>query len=158
MGNPTTYNGRGSQLLYSLDQVNYTPVAQLTEFKHGGSEQNFVDQTNLATPDNFDRPYPTRIKAGEITFAGVLDPGDLTYLTLQQFHANLTLVNWRIILVDGSIYAYAAYVSHFVFWEVKVSRAYRFSGTLRIVGGMTSPQTAFQPSAFQEDAFQIVKV
>ena len=139
MANPIGYSGRGTKLSYSFDGVSFTAVAQLQQFKPSGSKQTIVDQTNLSSPGNFTQFLAVQADAGEIDFAGVLNPGDLTYLTLGQIHGNLALVFWRAQLIDGSIFGFQAFVSEFVPFDVKWNKLYTFSGKLRLSGGMQSP-------------------
>jgi hypothetical protein len=153
MSNPIAYSGRGTQLLYSLDDVTFTPVGQLQQFEPSGSKQVIVDQTNLSSPGNFTESAAVQIDAGEIDFSGVLNPGDLTYLTLGQLHGNLTLAYWRAQLVDGSIFGFQASVSEFKPFTAKWDKLYTFSGKLRLSGGMSSPIGTFQPSSFDPLAF-----
>lgn len=153
MPNPIGYAGRGTKLSYSLDNVNFTAVAQLQQFEPSGSKQALVEQTNLSSPGNFTQYLAVQADAGEIDFAGLLNPGDLTYLTLGQLHGNLFLAWWRAQLVDGSVFGFQAFVSEFKPFAVKWNKLYTFSGKLRLTGGMQSPIGVFDPSAFDPLAF-----
>jgi hypothetical protein len=77
---------------------------------------------------------------------------------LGQFHGSKTLVSWQVIFLDGAVYSFQAYVSEYVAFEVEVKKAIVFSGKLRLVGGMQSPLSAFQPTAFDPNAFQVVLI
>jgi hypothetical protein len=153
MSIPIGYNGRGTQLLWSLDNINFTPVAQLQQFEPTGSKQTLVDQTNLSTPGNFTVYQAVQADGGEIDFAGLLNPGDYTYLTLGQLHGNLVAAFWQARLVDGSVFSFQAFVSEFKPFTVKWNKLYTFSGKLRLTGGFQSPLGAFQPGAFDPLAF-----
>ena len=156
--NPIGYAGRGTQLKYSLDGITYSTIDQLQQFEPTGSKQAMVDQTNLSSPDSFTYPYPAQIDAGEIDFSGALNPKNLSYLVLGQLHGQKTLAFFQAILIDGSAFSFQAYVSEFKPFSVKWNKAYGWSGKLRIVGGMTSPFSAFQPNAFDNAAFEVVVI
>ena len=49
-------------------------------------------------------------------------------------------------------------MSEFKPYSVKWNKTYGFSGKSRIVGGMESPLSAFQPNAFDPNAFQVVLI
>jgi hypothetical protein len=117
-----------------------------------------VDQTNLQTSGNFTTPMAVQIDAGEIDFAGVLNDNDPTYLALGQYHGSMTLLYWQVQLVDGTVFTFAAYISEFKPFSVKFNKANGWSGKLRLVGGMESPLSAFQPNAFDPNAFQVVVI
>lgn len=159
MAVPVGYAGRGTRLQYSLDGITYMPVAQLQQFEPTGSRQAMVDQTNLSTPGTFTQPYPVQVDAGEIDFSGVLNPADLSYLVLGQLHGSKTLAYWRAALIDGvTFFSFQAYVSEFKPFSVKWNKIYGWSGKLRIVGGMESPFSAFQPDAFDNSDFEVVLI
>jgi len=139
--------------MYSLDNLNFIAVAQLQQFEASGSKQTIIEQTNLSTPGNFTQYQAVQADGGEIDFAGVLNPGDVTYLTLGQLHGTLTLAWWRALLVDGSIFGFQAFVSELKPFSVKWNKLSTFSGKLRLTGGFQSPLGAFQPGAFDGLAF-----
>lgn len=151
------YVGYGSRLMYSLDGVNYTPVAQLQRIQPSGSKQAMVDQTNLRTADNFTRVLAAVVDAGEIEFTGVYS-GVNSQVALGLFHGEMTLVHWRILLSDGTMYGFDAYLSQFKPWGIVYNKMVPFSGTLRINGGIESPLSGFQPNGFQASGFQIVLI
>src|SRR5580692_6948192 len=113
MSIPIAYGGRGAQLLYSLTGSGYVPLAQLRQFEPAGSKQTLIDQTNTRSPDSFVHPLPVQVDSGEIDFSGALNPEDPTYLALTEFHNDMTLVYWQVILPDGSSSTFQAYVSQF---------------------------------------------
>ena len=164
MAKPITYAGRGTQLLYSLDNVTYIPVPQIQQFAPGGSREVMVDQTNLSSPGPFTRPYAVQVDCGDIDFSGVLNPQDTAYLALLAAHLTNTLLFWKALLTDGvTQYTFQAYVSEFKAFDAQVKKAYRWSGKLRLVGGLNqsfapvghiTSTAAFQPSAFDPAAFQ----
>ena len=137
MPNPTGYAGRGTLLLYSANGVDFTSLGQVQQFEHSGSRQTIVDQTNISTVDNFTRAIAVRVDAGEIDIAGILDPQNLSYLALEQFHVANTLVNWRVRLTDGSTFTFQAFVSEFKAFGVKVMKLNVWSAKLRLSGGLT---------------------
>jgi len=152
MGNPTTYNGRGSQLRASITNV-YTAIAQLTDFGPSGSKQAFVDQTSLTSPGPFTVPLAVQVDSGDFELEGVCNPSDPMGLQLGVWHGSLALVNWQVQLTDGSIYSFQAYVSELVPFTVKINKCLRFSAKLRIPGGIQGPagifdQTIFDPAVF----------
>lgn len=155
MSIPIAYIGRGTQLLYSLDNFNFTPVPQIQQFEPTGSKQTMVDQTNLSTPGYFTQPQAVQVDAGEIDFAGILNPQDPVYLALGTFHGANTLLYWRARLTDGSVFSFQAFVSEFQAFSAKWNKLYTWKGKLRIVGGLESPASAFQPDAFDPAAFQV---
>lgn len=158
MAIPIAYAGRGTKLLYSLDNQNFTPVPQIQQFEPSGSKQTMVDQTNLSTAGNFTTPQAVEVDAGEIDFSGILNPQDPVYLALGSFHGAMTRVYWRAQLTDGSVFSFQAYVSEFKPFSAKKDKLYTWSGKLRLVGGMESPASAFQPDAFDPAAFQVVLI
>jgi hypothetical protein len=153
--NPVSYAGRGTQLLWSTDGVTYLPMPQLDSFDAAGSKQIMVDQTNLATVGNYTTPRAVQIDAGEFDFSGVLNPEDPWQQNLQNFHANLTLAWWQVVLLDGSTFNFQAYVSEYRQFQIRVTKRIRFSGKLRVVGGLIAKYVGFQPNAFQNSSFQI---
>lgn len=151
--NPIGYNGRGSQLLASIDAVNFTPVAQLTRFEPSGSKQNFVDQTSLTSPGVFMQPLPVQVDSGEFTLEGLANPTNLMLLQLGVWHGSLTLVYWQVRLPDGSTYSFQAYVSEFAPFKVQLGKYIRFSAKLRITGGIEAPVGVFDPAVFNQSVF-----
>jgi hypothetical protein len=147
------YAGRGTLLEYSLDNVTFTVLAQLQQFEPSGSKQTIIEQTNLSSPGNFAQFLAVQIDAGEISFSGVLNPEDLSYLTLLQLHGNMTLVYWWASLIDGSSFYFQAFVSEIVAFVAKWNKAYTFSGKLRLTGGMTSPLGTFDAATFDPLVF-----
>lgn len=133
-GLPVGYAGRGSKLLYSPDSVTYTPLGQMQQFEHSGSKQIIVDQTNLLSPSNATQALAVRVDHGEIEIAGLLDPQNVTYLALQQFHIANTLVYWRVRLIDGSSFTFTGFVSEFKAFGVKVLKLDVWSAKLRLSG------------------------
>jgi hypothetical protein len=152
--------GYGAQLQYSLDGIGYTAIAQLQKFAPGGSKLNLIDQTNTRSRGHFTRPYAAQVDAGEIDFAGVYS-GDPTQLVLGRFHGARTLVQFRVLfaLSDGSAtwYSFQAYVSEFKPFDVLYNKFIPFSGKFRLVGGLESPLSGFQPNGFG-DGFQTVQI
>jgi hypothetical protein len=148
--------GYGSKLYYSLDQSTYLNVVQLQRISPAGSKQRMVDQTNLRTPDNFTRPMPVQVDSGEIDITGVYS-GDPSQFALAGCHGSMQLVYFRLVLSDGTIYNFAAYVSEFKPWEVVYSKFIPFSAKLRIVGGIQVPSSGFQGNAFG-NGFQVDRV
>jgi len=152
MPNPTVYGGRGTQLLYSLDNVTFVAVAQLQQFEPSGSKQTIIDQTNLSTPGTFTQKLAVQVDAGQIDFAGVLNPQDASYLALGQLHDALTLAYWRAQLVDGTVLNFQAFVCEFKAFAAKWNKLYTFSGKLQLTGGLNQAGT-FQADAFDPLAF-----
>jgi hypothetical protein len=138
MAIPIGYAGRGSQLMCSLDGINFTAVAQLQSFEPSGSKQTVVDQTNLLSPGNFTVALAVKVDSGEIDFAGILNAYDPTFVTLAQLHAALTLAYWRVTLIDGSQFTFQAFISEFKPFGVKITKLNTFSGKLRLAGAMQS--------------------
>jgi hypothetical protein len=145
--------GYGSTLCYSLDQSHYTAVAQLQKFEPSGSKLTIVDQTTLRTGGNFTAPLAVQVDGGEIDFAGVYSSNDPTQAALGGFHGSMTLVYWRVILSDGSVWSFAAYVSEFKPWAAVYNKFIPFSGKLRLVGGMSAGAGCFSSTAFDTNAF-----
>jgi hypothetical protein len=137
VGIPVGYSGRGTLLLYSSDNISFTPLGQLQQFEHGGSKQTLVDQTNVLTPVTVTQPLPVRVDAGEIDIVGLLNPQDPTYLAVEQFHTTQALPYWKARLVDGSSFTFQAYVSEFKAFTAKVNKLYTWTGKLRISGVLT---------------------
>ena len=135
MSVPVTYAGRGTQLLYSADNITFLPVNQLQQFEPDSSKQTIVDQTNILS-GNFAQPLAVQVTAGDISFAGILNPQDASYLALLGFHRALTLAWWRAILVDGTVFAFQAYVVDFKPFSVKFNKLYGWSGKLRVAGSL----------------------
>lgn len=137
------YPGYGSKLLLTTDGADYFSIAQLQKVLPSGSKHTTTDQTNLLTPDNFERPLPVLIDGGQIEIAGVLDPANGSQLELGTLHANLTLAKWQLQLSDGvTVYFFSAYVAEYVPWTVQLSKALGFSAKLTVVGAMTGPAGA----------------
>jgi hypothetical protein len=157
MPNPVGYNGRGTILQYSVDGQTWVLVPQIQQFEPAGSKQTMVDQTNLSTPGNFTQPQAVQVDSGEIEFSGIYAPLS-GQLLLGQYHGALTLLFWQAQLTDGSYYTFQAYVSEFKPFGVKVNKLNTWSGKLRLVGGMESPLSAFEPAAFDPHAFQVVEI
>lgn len=157
MANAVWYTGRGTVLSYSLDGQTWVALPQLQQFEPSGSKQTMVDQTNLQTQGNFTQPQAVQVDAGEVSFSGVYG-GQIQQLLLGQYHGSMTLLYWQAQLVDGTFYTFQAFVSEFKPYSVKWNKTYGFSGKLRIVGGMESPLSAFQPNAFDPNAFQVVLI
>lgn len=158
--NPNAYGGRGTILQYSLTgTAPWTELDQIRQFEPAGdgSKQIFVDQTNLQTSGNFTQPTPVQVDAGEIEVAGVYS-GSAEQLALGQYHGTMALVYWQAKLVDGTYWSFAAYVSAFKAFSVKVNKANLWTAKLRLTGGMESPLSAFQPGAFDPAAFQVVLI
>jgi hypothetical protein len=114
-------------------------VAQLRSFKVSGSKATVQDQTNVLTPDNFDRPIPTRISSGEIEMDGVLDPANGQILQLGAAHGSLATVPCQVILSDGTQYNFFGFVSEYVPWDVKFDKAIAFSAKVRVSGALSGP-------------------
>lgn len=155
MSNPIGVPGRGSQLLYSTDNVNFTPVAQLQSFAPSGSKHQDVDQTNLLTPGVYGQHLPVLIDPGTVDLSGILNPQDLSYRALQHLHHSRQLVYWRVLLIDGTPYGFQAYVSEFLPFVAKWNKLHTWTAKLKLTTGMTGPECAFQPDAFDSDAYQI---
>ena len=155
MSKPTGYAGRGSRLEYSTDNLNFTNVAQIQQFESTGSKQTRVDQTNLLTPGPFTQDIPVQIDSGDFDFAGVLNPQDATYLALLHHHYAMTLLYWRVVLMDGTKFFFQAYVSEFKPFSVKWNKVNGWTGKLRVNGVIEGPLTVFDPNAFDPSAFQI---
>lgn len=154
---PTAYNGRGSKLAYSLDAAAFIEVPQLQQFEPSGSKQVMVDQTNLLTEGPFTQPMPAQLASGEIDFSGIYS-GALEQLELGLYHGAMTLLYWRVTLVDGSFYSFQAYISEFKAFSVKVGKLYTWSGKLTLVGGMESPISVFDPNVFDRTVFHTVLI
>jgi hypothetical protein len=145
--------GVGSKLSYSLDNgVTYTEVALLRKVKPDNSKQTILDQTNILTAGNGDAPLPVRFSSGEIQIDGVLSPltsldglplpsqQNISQLTLGQLHANLQIVNWKLLLADGvTTWTWQASVSEYKPFDVDVMKAVIFSAKLRVWGALTGP-------------------
>lgn len=160
MANPKGYIGRGTALQYSpTGQAPWTALDQIQEFEPsgGGSKQIMVDQTNLQTSGNFTQPKAVQVDAGEIDVAGVYS-GSLAQLTLGQYHGTMVPLYFQALLVDGTAWSFLAFVSEFKAFSVKVNKAVLWTAKLRLVGGMESPLSAFQPNAFDPNAFQVVLI
>lgn len=137
------YPGYGAKLQTTTDGTDYFSIAQLQKILPSGSKQTTTDQTNLLTPDNFERPLAVLIDGGQIDIAGVLDPQNGSQLSLGTLHANLTLASWKLLLSDGvTTYSFNAYVSEYVPFTVQLSKALGFSAKLTVVGAMTGPAGA----------------
>lgn len=152
MANPITYNGRGS-VLAGLLSGTYTPLAQLSRFEPTGSKQNFVDQTSLTSVGVFTQPMAVQVDSGDFELEGVCNPHDAMGLQLGTWHGSLTLVPWKVTLVDGSVFSFSAFVSELVPFKVLVNKCLRFSAKLRIAGGMQSPAGVFDPTIFNSVVF-----
>jgi hypothetical protein len=137
MSIPVGYVGRGSQLLYSANGVDFTPLGQMQQFEHSGSKATVVDQTNILSPNNATQALAVRVDHGEIDISALLNPQNVTYLALQQFHIANTLVNWRVRLLDGSSFTFQAFVSEFKAFGVKVMKLDVWSAKLRLSGPIT---------------------
>jgi hypothetical protein len=133
---PVSYPGRGSQLSYSTDAVTYFAIPQLQSFDPSGSKQTMVEQKNLLSGDAFTHPLATEVDAGEIQLSGLLNPQNPMYAAIAGFHAALTLLYWRVQLVDGSRYNFQAYVSEFKPFGVKINKLNVWSAKLRVVGAL----------------------
>lgn len=120
----------------------YVPVAQLKTIKPKGSRQTVVDQTNLLTPDNFDRWLATRVSSGQVELMGVLDPTNTSILQLGTAHASLALYFFQLVLSDGTQYSFAGLVSEYVPFDVSHAKAVAFSAVITISGSMTGPAGA----------------
>ena len=159
MAIPITYIGRGSQLLYSPDGgTTYIPVTQLRQFDSGGSKQTLIDQTNLRTADAFTHSLPVLVDSGEIDFSGVLNPEDLSYLALAQFHGSLTLVMWKVVFVDGTALTFTASVSEFKPFGVAWNKLLDWSGKLRLSGGFSGISGGFGGFSQIESAIFVATV
>jgi hypothetical protein len=134
---PVGYTGRGTLLYYSTDGVTFTSLGQLQQFEHAGSKQTMVDQTNILTPADRTQPLSVRVDAGEIDASGVLNPQDDTYAALQGFHANQTLVTWKVQFIEGSAFTFEAYVSQFKAFSAKWNKLLAFTSKLRLTGPLT---------------------
>jgi hypothetical protein len=152
MANPIGYNGRGTVLSYLFGSV-WTPVPQIQQFEPDGSKQLLEDQTNLSSPGNFTQPFPTQVDSGEITLSGVYS-GGATQLQLGIYHQAMTLLSWQAQLLDGSVWAFQAYVSQFKPFSAKINKLVMWSAKLRVVGGgLQSPFSTFQAVVFDPFVF-----
>ena len=158
MAVPRTYVGRGTKLLYSTDGSGFISVPQIKRFEPDGSRQIMADQTNLNSPGAFTQPYPTLIDCGGIDVQCVLDPQDPVYLALGAAHGRKTLLSWRAQLIDGSVFSFQAHIAEFKPFQVNVYKAYLYSFKLRIVGGMESPSSVFDPGVFDAGTFDSVQI
>ena len=131
--------GYGSKFFLSTDNVHFNPIAQLRTFAPSGSKAATVDQTNVLTPDNFDRPLATRVTSGEIAMEGVLDPANANITQLGQAHAALQLIYGQIVLTDGTQYTFQGYVTEYVPFDVKYNKAIAFSAKIRVSGALSGP-------------------
>ncbi len=154
MANPNGYRGRGTILSYSLDNSNFTAIAQLKQFEPTGTKQATVDQTGPSSPGAYTQHKPVQLEAGEIDLEGVLNPQDFSYLALKQIQDSNLTAFFRAVLIDGSAYNFEASVSEFKPFSVKVLKANTWSAKLKITGGMQGPAGAFQQEAFDPGAFQ----
>jgi len=155
-------SGYGSQLSMSTDGVNFTQVVQLQRIEPGGSRQTMVDQTNLRTVGNFTTPLAVQVDGGEVDMTGVFS-SDISQLLLGQYHGSLTPLFFRLKLapIAGSpptYYSFQAFVSEFKSWAVVYNKFIPFSAKLRLIGGMESALSGFQPNGFDPNGFQVVLI
>ena len=158
MAVPKAYNGRGTALLYTTDGLTYNPVPQIKRFEPDSSKQAMADQTNLTSPGDFTQPYPTLIDAGYVDVMCVLNPQDPAYLLLGEAHGRKMLLGWRVILVDGCVFGFQAYVAEFKPFSVNVYKTLTYSMRLRIAGGIESPISTFAPSVFAAGTFSAIQI
>jgi len=134
----------GCQLMFSLDNVHFTTVAQLRKFKGPESKQTIVDQTNILTAGNSDAPLAARYSSGEAEMDGVFKPQSSSQLTLGQMHANLTNAFWKLLLSDEvTVYTWQGLVSEYQPFDIEISKAIAFSAKIRVWGSMAGPLGAF---------------
>lgn len=133
--------GFGSLLQVSTDGgVTFTKIAQLQRIVPGGSKQQLVDRTNILTPDNFTRRLPVRVEADELDLAGVVKSQDPSQLSLGTLHANLQIVNWKLMLADlVTFYTFLGSVSSYVPFEIVYDKFVPFKAKLAVIGGITGP-------------------
>lgn len=137
----TAIVGFGSKLLVSTDGIDFSTIAQLQRIVPAGSKQQMVDRTNILTSDNFARRLPVRIECDELDLAGVVKPQDGSQLSLGTLHANLQIVNWKILLSDNvTFYTFLASVSSYVPFEIVFNKFVPFKAKLAVTGGLTGPQ------------------
>jgi len=123
----------------SASGTTFTPVAQLKSIVPQGSKQTIVDQTNVLTPDNFDRPLAVLVTGGEIEIEGVLDPQNTGILQLGTAHASLALYSFQLVLSDGTEYTFQGLVSEYVPFSVTYDKYIGFTAKIRISGALTGP-------------------
>jgi hypothetical protein len=139
MSNSVAYQGRGSMLQVGVltSPPGFTTVAQLRKFAFGGAKTTLADITNLDSPTAYMERIATVIDPGDVTFDGVLNPSDDTYLSLNDLQANRTLSQFLITLTDGTTYDFDGYVTEFVPASVDYSKEIVFSGKITITGAVT---------------------
>jgi len=130
----------GSKLSLSLDNVHFTPVAQLRKFQGPQSKQKIADQTNILTDPGGDAPLPVRVSAGEAQMDGVVSPQDSSQLTLGQLHAQRTMVYWQLLYSDGvTMWKFQGSVSEYKPFDLDVTKAVVFTAKIRISGPLIGP-------------------
>jgi hypothetical protein len=152
MAIPQAYVGRGTVLSYSTDDATWTALDQIQQFEPSGVKTTMVDQTNLSSPGNFTQPYAAQVDSGEIDCSGIYS-GSLAQLLLGSYQASMTLLYWQAELIDGSIYAFQAFISEWKPFAAKWNKAYTWSAKLRLVGALQTPLSTFQSGAFDPAAF-----
>ena len=134
--------GYGSKFFMSSSGAvgSYQPAAQLKSFIPQGSKQALMDQTNVLTPDNFDRPIAVMVASGEIDLVGILDPANSQILQLGVAHASLALYFFLVVLPDGTQWTFSGPGQRIrAVRPVTYNKAIGFTAKIRVSGSMTGP-------------------
>ena len=145
--NPTGYQGRGTQIAFATTSggvVNsaYTNATQLEKFSKSGVKTEFDDITCLDSPGVNKFPFPVMFDNGKWDFSGVFNPQDTAQQAMMAYGQGLTLLGYKVTLIDGSTYVGLCYIDGFQSpSEVDPKKALRYSGAVMVFGVETfTPQ------------------
>jgi len=134
MSAPKAYPGRGTQIAFSLDGQNFTPMPQLEKFEKTGSKTDYDDVTCLDSPGSNKYWQPVVVENGDYSAEGSYDPGNAGITQMQANQQALALIYYKITLIDGTTLTGQCSVSQFEAPKIDRYKANRFSFQVKIFG------------------------
>jgi predicted secreted protein len=116
----------------------FTTVSEISSLTLSGSTQNEVEVTHMESTGGYREKIPTLKDPGNVDISFSYVPSNTVQKGLILDHGNGTKRNFRIILPDGSIWSFAAFVASFKF-DANVDQKLGGSISLNVTGALTPP-------------------
>lgn len=138
MAIPVGYAGRGTIIAFTPTPVSgssvYTPMPQLTKFERTGAKVDFDDATCLDSPGNNKFPIAIVVDNGKYSAEGIFDPQNPGIVAIMGPLQAMSLLGYKMTLIDGTIATGLCFVSQFEGPKVDVYKVNRFSFEVMIYG------------------------
>ena len=138
MANPVGFQGRGTAIAFTVAPVTggsvYTAMAQLEKFSKTGTKVDMDEITCLDSPGTNAFPFPVMVDNGKWQGEGVYNAQDPTQNAMLGYMQAMTLLGYKITLVDGSTFVGLCYISNFEAPTIEVKKANRFKFEVAVFG------------------------